>query len=341
MYFEKIIPSPYEAGAFETARAFRKIDKVLVAAHVNLDGDAMGSLCACGEILKKLDKEYVLFSSSGVPHYLDFLQLPGKICRHLDELPFAPEAAIYLDCSEAKRLGHELEASINSWPSINIDHHICKSGLGTIANYIKPEAAAVSQLMAYIAMALDLMLTGRLAEDIALGIMTDTGGFCHGNTTADIFALCALLSHEGCNLAELREKLQNRWTIGRAHLWGTLLANLALLHNGNVAFCKTDYNQLNHFHCDVEDLEGLIDNFRKIRNVKVAILLRQEQSGLCKFSLRSHGNIDVRKMAAALGGGGHKNASGGVIVAPMTEAENILLKTVTSLLDSETFSTAP
>lgn len=332
MLFEGNTPPEFRAGAMAAATAIKKIDHVLLAAHVNLDGDALGSLAAAGWILKQLGKTFALYSASGIPHYLQFLPLPGTPCSTIAALPFTPKAAIYLDCSDTLRLGKEIATLVPELPSINIDHHLGGSGLGTLANYIMPQAAATSQLMAYIALALGQEITSNLACAIALGLMTDTGGFCHGNTTAAVFSLCALLASNGCPMTELREELMNSWSLYRLRLWGELFERLKIKDNGQIALCIVTLADLHRHHCSVEDLEGLVDIFRRIRGVKVSAILREEPAGGCKFSLRSQGRIDVREMADVFGGGGHKNAAGGSIPANLREAAPLLLEAISARL---------
>ena len=327
------IPFQYRNGSEAAAAAISKFDKTLIAAHVNLDGDALGSICACGFILKKLGKEFVLYSSSGIPHYLDFLDLPGKVYNTLQSLPFTPESAIFLDCNDVARLGHELAQHARDWPSVNIDHHIGGRGLASLVNFIDKDAAAASQLVAYLAMSLDFSLSGKMANAIALGLMTDTGGFCHGNTTGDIFSLCALLVNNGCDFSYIRENLQNSWTLDRIHLWGDLLQKVLLYFDKRIAFCYVSLDEMQKHHCLVEDLEGLVDQFRKIHKVEVAVLLREDKSGFQKFSLRSYGKVDVRAMAAIFGGGGHQNAAGGMIESSPDEAKILLLEVIRQHLE--------
>lgn len=329
------IPGNFLAGANAAAAAISDFDKTLVAAHVNLDGDALGSLVACGWILRALDREFVLYSSSGVPRYLEFLNIPGPVYGTLAELPFEPESAIYLDCSDVARLGSELAACAHNYPSVNIDHHIGGRGLGSLVNYIDPTAAATAQLVAYVAMALKLPLKGPLAEAVALGLMTDTGGFCHGNTTADVFSLCAILVSNGCPLTWLREQLQSSWSLNRLRFWGELFERVRLEYEGQIAWCSVTPGDLIKFHCTVDDLEGLVERFRTVRGVKVAALLREESQNRTKFSLRSLNSIDVRQIAAMFGGGGHKNAAGGIIEAPLSEARGLLIEVIRQQLEGQ------
>lgn len=323
-----IIPEAFKAGAAGAAGAISELDQTVVAAHVNLDGDALGSLAACGQMLKCLEREFALYSSTGIPDYLDFLELPGPIYASLADIPFEPQSAIFLDCSDTTRLGPELSGMVSALPSVNIDHHLTEHGLGSLYNYIDPAAAATTQLMAYTALCLGLPLEGELAEYIALGLITDTGGFCHGNTTADVFALCALLVSNGCRLTDIRENLQNRWKIGRVRLWGKLLERVRFEMDGKIAICGVNLADLHEFHCQAEDLEGLVEWFRKVRGVEVAAVVKEQGPNLCKFSLRSCENTDVRAMAIEVGGGGHRNAAGGSIHASLKEALHILLQII-------------
>ena len=80
------IPQAFRAAALATAEALRGIDRVVVAAHVNPDGDAAGSLAAAGHILTALGKEHALVSTTGLPQYLDeFLRGEGLDEKYIGE----------------------------------------------------------------------------------------------------------------------------------------------------------------------------------------------------------------------------------------------------------------
>lgn len=327
MCLNNLVPEKYRNSARKTGEFLADMEDVLIAAHVNLDGDALGALAACGVLLKKMGKKFALYSSTGVPAYLGFLKLPGLVYRSLRDLPFSPKNALYLDCSAPMRLGPELQECYGDWPSVNIDHHLIDRGFGSLYNFIYPDAAATSQLVAYVAEVLGQPLTGQIARSIALGLMTDTGGFCHGNTTADVFALCAKLARGGCDMSEIREKLQNSWTLDKLHLWGFAFDKVRVYADGKIAICAISLNDLEKYHCKKEDLEGLVEWLRKVRGVEIACLLREEDNN-CKFSLRSYGDFDARTIAEGFGGGGHFNAAGGTIDS---DIDNALAKLLESM----------
>ncbi|SDF58789.1 DHH family phosphoesterase [Desulfovibrio legallii] len=324
----ELVPQAYRAHAERMAAALTGLDRVVVAAHVHPDGDAVGSLAAAGHILRALGRRFMLYARPGLPRYLDFFTLPAPLYSSLERPPFAPRAALLLDCGEPERLGPELAAALPRLKSVNIDHHLGGSGMGSLDNWVEPEAAATAQLVGYTALAAGLPLTGGLAQGVLLGLVTDTGGFAHGNTSAAVLALAAHLVAGGCDLAALRERMDNTWTLGHLHLWGELMGRAQLLENGSVAFCPVYLEDFRRHQAMKEDLEGFVEHLRRLRGTRAAVLLREDAPERCKFSLRSFGPVDVRAVAARLGGGGHRNAAGGTVQLSMPAAQAALLEAI-------------
>jgi len=331
----KLIPPQFRDGAQRMALALKNMDQVVVAAHVNPDGDAAGAVAAAGHILRAMGKEFMLYAQPGLPEYLDFFRMPGVVHTTLEHPPFVPRCAVLLDCGEPARLGQELAARLPELTSLNIDHHLGGDGMGSAANWVDPDAAATAQLMAYVALAAGLPLRGDLATAIALGVITDTGGFSHGNTSADIFYLSAHMVEQGCDIAQLREQLENTWSRGRLKLWGQLMQSAQLERNSTVGFCAVRLEDLRKCGALKEDLEGFVEQLRRIRGVHVAALLREDSPASCKFSLRSYGSVDVRAAAARLGGGGHRNAAGGTLHVGIDAASGMLLRAINEELAAE------
>ncbi|MDO5483899.1 MAG: DHH family phosphoesterase, partial [Desulfovibrionaceae bacterium] len=128
------IPARFQEGAVRMACALREMDKAVIAAHVNLDGDALGSMGAVAWMLRALGRECVLYSATACPAGLSFCPLPVSLHDNLSRLPFVPRTAVLLDCSEARRLGDELAQKLPDLKSINMDHHLGSEGMGSQAN---------------------------------------------------------------------------------------------------------------------------------------------------------------------------------------------------------------
>jgi phosphoesterase RecJ-like protein len=65
----------------------------------------------------------------------------------------------------------------------------------------------------------------------------------------------------------------------------------------------------------------------------MAFFLKEEREGTVKVSLRSDGNVDVRKFAQRLGGGGHPAASGFRMYVQIGEAEEALAEQVSAYIN--------
>jgi bifunctional oligoribonuclease and PAP phosphatase NrnA len=66
--------------------------------------------------------------------------------------------------------------------------------------------------------------------------------------------------------------------------------------------------------------------------VRVACLLRELGGGRVKVSLRGKGDVDVNRIAAAFGGGGHANAAGCTVAGPLDAVTRRVLDAVGAAL---------
>ncbi len=321
--------------AVHIAELLRRRDHVLVAAHAHPDGDALGSTAAMGWLLRGMGKETALYNATGAPEFLEWLPLPCPLHTKLDHLPFRPELLVVLDCGDAHRVGEALAPLLTQLPCINMDHHLGNPEFGTLYNWVEPSMAATGQMAAAVARAAGAPLTGALAEAVYLSLVTDTGGFAFGNTSADVFRLAAELADGGLDVAAVRERLDNQWTLPRMRLWSHLLRHFMVRREGSVALAVAARADLEACGARKEDMEGFVEHLRRLRGVRVAGLVREDAPGRCKLSLRSSGTTDVRAMAAVFGGGGHRNAAGATLALPLAEAREAVLAAVDAGLSAQ------
>jgi phosphoesterase RecJ-like protein len=60
----------------------------------------------------------------------------------------------------------------------------------------------------------------------------------------------------------------------------------------------------------VNETEDFVNYARSLATVEIGFLIREEEDGGLKVSLRSKTAADVSRIAVAFGGGGHKHAAG-------------------------------
>lgn len=308
----------------------RSEDDFLVVSHYNPDGDALGSTCAMGHILKSLGKKFTLYNISGVPQRYDFVNNPAEITTELPET--LPQWTIVLDCGAKDRMGEELMKRVDETRIIDIDHHLGNGDYGEI-NWVDVRQPAVGSMMAELATELDIPLIGGLAECIYLAVATDTGFFSYGSTTPESLELAATMLRHGLDLPRMNEHITKQWTEERMRLWSEVISNVQLFSDKHVAVGTITSEIFERTGTTSGDTENIINFIRRLKSVRVAAILREEGENIYKFSLRSYGNDNVQEIASQFGGGGHKNASGGTIEAPLEEARDSLVSAITRALE--------
>jgi phosphoesterase RecJ-like protein len=306
----------------ELARALESTDDFLVAAHVNPDGDAIGSTAALGYILRKLGKRFTLYNRSGLPDDFDWLRLPAPLQTELPDV--TPGLTIILDSGALDRVGEELATSVDTDALAVVDHHLGNPGYGSI-NWVDKSYSSVGEMIGVLARELDIPLAGALGECIYLALVTDTGHFSYGSTSPRCLRMAADIVEAGLDPGTFNAKLSYTWTMERIDLVSRALAAIELFHGGKVGCVELPRRLFEQTGTDKSDSDSIINFVRAIRSVKIAIALREEENDTIKFSLRSTGPVNVQQIAHYFGGGGHRNAAGGTFDCCLEEAKKRLL----------------
>ncbi len=306
-------------------------DDFLIASHESPDGDAIGSMAAMGYLLKNMGRRFAIFSESRIPEKFNWLDMPGPVINEYQ--PGSHSWIFVLDCGSFQRAGRKLSTQAAE-PIINIDHHQDNPRFGQI-NWVDTSFSAVGEMVAKLADNLNMELKGPMAEGLYLALVSDTGFFSYGNTSPQVLELSAKLIRNGINPGLINPKILNRWSIGKLHLHGMAMQKASFYLSGRVGILSITKKMLEETGTTPGDCEGLVNTVKNVKGVDVAISLREDKPGRIKFSLRSTGNIDVQLMAADLQGGGHKNASGGMIDADIDTARDRIVEIATSHLAGE------
>jgi bifunctional oligoribonuclease and PAP phosphatase NrnA len=300
-----------DAAVERLAAACREHRTVVLAGHVSPDGDTLGSALALHLALGAAGAR-TLPTVGEEPLELEpaLALLPGvEALVPVADLPPAGEVdlLVALDAAGPARLGTVagyLDAGV---PTIVLDHHERSVPFGELS-LVAPGAAATVQVVALLLDELDLPLTRDVATCLYVGLVTDTGRFSYQATGPDAHLLGARLLAAGVDQATWSQRLFETRRLDDLTLLGRALGRAGFVPE--VA--------LVHTHLSPEDLavaaqgstEGLIDLLRTADVAEVALTLRPAPDGSWQGSLRSRGRVDVGRIAAALGGGGHRLAAG-------------------------------
>jgi bifunctional oligoribonuclease and PAP phosphatase NrnA len=291
---------------------------VALISHQRPDGDAIGSIIGLGRALRTAGKEVTLYNENLVPQNLRFLEGHEEI-RQADPKP--ADVALALDTANKARLGqlgHDLFALAKT--TLNVDHHVSNEGYGD-ASWIDPAAAATAEMAFFLAKALDLSLDHAATEALYVGISTDTGSFQYANTSARTMEVAAALVAAGLNVGQINLQLYRSYPLRRVHLLHALLDDLRLEAAGTVASWTLPLDLQKNLAISPGDTEGLADIMRGIDSVRASASFEEQPSGEIRVSARSNlPHIDVGKVCAQFGGGGHPMAAGATLPGPLVEA---------------------
>lgn len=293
----------------EIVRTLKAAQNVLVATHVHPDGDALGSQIAMGNILRSLGKNVFLYGEDQVSHLYRFLPGSGEIESLLPAL-HGFDCAIALDCGDSHRLGEVMDALLTVHPFLVVDHHAGHQEFGDL-RWIAPDRASTGEMVYDLAEALGAEVSFETAYCLYAAIVSDTGSFKYSSTTADTFRIAGELLRKGVKPAEVCGKLFDNFTVKRLNLMRLVLDSLQLYADDRLAIITAPREVFVKTGTTQADAETFINYPRSLDTVKVAAFLKETEKGLVSVSLRSKGtDYDVAQVAAAFGGGGHRNAAG-------------------------------
>jgi bifunctional oligoribonuclease and PAP phosphatase NrnA len=286
-------------------------DRFVLTSHARPDGDAVGSVLACGEILRKMGKQAEVILHDAVPTIYRPLPFANDI-KQADSVNGKYEAAIVLECDSVQRTRIE---GLDRHFLISIDHHATAKPFANI-NWIEPNACATAEMIFWLAQEAGVPITPEIATCLYTAVLTDTGSFCFIGTNERTFALAQQLVHAGADPARIAQSVYFSNRTSKMRLLGLALSTLH--RDGALAWMYVTNEQMNSVEAREEDCEGLVNYALAIEGVEVAVFLRELESGRWRVSIRSKGAVDVSEVAAKFGGGGHHCASGFSIEGPLS-----------------------
>lgn len=240
---------------------------------------------------------------------------------------------IVLDSADLERLGSVYDNNTSLFyetPIVNIDHHVSNDHFGKV-NWIDLTATSTSEILVALLESLGrekTLLDQDIATALLTGITTDTGSFQNASTTPKSFTVAAQLVAAGAKQQEIIRKIYKTKPLSTLKLWGKALAKVQEDMEHRFIWSTITQQELTEVGAQDSETGGVIDDLLKTApDIDFALLLSEKKGGV-------HGNIravekgvDVARLAALFGGGGHEAAAGFDIPNTTLTAEE------TSILD--------
>ncbi|MCI5130515.1 MAG: bifunctional oligoribonuclease/PAP phosphatase NrnA [Candidatus Electrothrix sp. EH2] len=301
------------------AQAIASVQNFVLATHLRPDGDALGSTFGLARILQMMGKEVLCYFEKSITETYSFLTLQVPVTVDIARIAAFVEQCgddvmgIALDCGDLGRLGENGEKLSAVHPFLVIDHHQGNKGFGDL-HWIEPHRSSTGEMIYDLAEELGVaeQLSREAAECLYTAIVTDTCSFRYDSTTGHTFAVAGKLIDRGVTPASVCQRLFDNASFGSLRLTQAVLASLERYLDDQVAVIRVTRKMLQETGTAYEDAEGLINFPRSVKNVRVAVFLKESESGKDQISvsLRAKGDCDVAQVAAQFSGGGHRKAAG-------------------------------
>lgn len=310
----------------EVLQAVQSRQRWMVTSHGRPDGDAVGSVLGCVQILRAMGKQADGFLADGVPFI--YRGLPGAADLRTGPVSIPQyDGVIILECDSFHRT--HLEGLENLY-SVNIDHHSSAAEYADI-NYVVSIAAAASELVFRLAQAAAVTITADIATCLYTAVLTDTGSFCYSGTNAETFAFALKMVLAGASPSTVAQQVYFSNSASKMHLLGRALSNLQC--EGAISWMHVSEADMRTSGASEQDCEGLVNWALGIQGVEASAFFREVPGSRFRVSLRSKGRIDVARIAETFGGGGHACASGHAIVGPYDTAQARVLTALRQALE--------
>lgn len=310
---------------------------IVMTAHTNADGDAVGSLTAMYALLRKVTSaEVTPMLPDGCPEDLAWLPHTDKILSGKTDLARCQKAiaeadlVICMDLNNLERTGVLAESfRTSSAHRILFDHHIGPDHQSFNLVVSDPDISSTCELIywAFRTAFGHETFEEDSATSLFTGLCTDTGTFSYSNRQQSIYLAAAELSQMGIDPMEINRQIKNIFSEARMKFFGYAMSELLTVYpQQQAALMVIRKEEMLRFGVESAELTGLVNEVMRLRDVDCAILVREEE-GKVRLSLRSKRFTDVNRMAGELfGGGGHERAAGATSTLSLEETVAVVKK---------------
>lgn len=329
------------ANGRENYKAAKKLidgaRRILISGHISPDGDSLGSMIALARLLKNAGHEAYAtadVNALGKPGFLEGVDELIPIRKLRRQRPF--DLFIAVDCGAFERMPAEVRPVAEKLPKICIDHHITNSGGFAEVSIVDPSASSTGEIVWRIAKWNEWKLDRAIAEALWVALITDSGRFAYNSTKPDTLRAAGDLLKHGVRTSLINDIIYGSFSRKAIGLKRIAWRSLHIWKNRKVAevsLTRDDFREVRGTKADAEDI---IEIPRSVAHNEIALFFYQipDRTKETRCSIRTRGNWDATALAGKFGGGGHVNASGCTIKAPMSVAKRMMRSAVKELLKS-------
>ena len=300
----------------EAANLLSLNNNFVILTHKRPDGDTLGCGAALCSALRRAGKRaYLLRNGGATEKFVPFIE------RFYTRRGFqiTNEYIVTVDVASSNMLGDRLQLNVD----LAIDHHESNSRFANNL-LLDSTASACGEIILKVIKELCGSVTKEEADLLYIALSTDTGCFQYGNTNAASFRAAAELCELNADVAKLNQLFFRTFSRARIALEGAIMSSLRSYSDGRITMAVITRKMVEASGAGDDDMEDLASLPGKVAGTLVAAMVKENDKGFSKISLRSTGEVNVSEVCAKFGGGGHAMASGCEIDLPPEEAAEVI-----------------
>ena len=296
-------------------KEIKKYDHIVIARHIGPDPDAVGSQTALRDSIRlTFPNKKVYAVGAGVSKFKVYGNMDHP---NMEELTNA--LLIVTDVPNMSRID-----GIDGLKYKNIliiDHHP-QEDIKAIFSWIDINKSSASQMVAELIMNTHLKMNQKIAENLFLGIVSDSERFSLKNTTYETFAtVMQLIKISKIDFTALYDSLYIRSFA--EHKFIAFITNNLIIDENKMAYIKISDEDLKKYNVDLATPSNLINSYNYIDELLVWMFITEDiKNNQYKISIRSRGPI-INNIVCNYNGGGHKYACGARLKT-MDEVNNLI-----------------
>ena len=283
-------------------KKIKEYNEIVIARHIGPDPDAIAAQIALRDSIKlKYPEKCVLAVGAPVAKY----KYIGKLDK-IEEEKLTNPLLIVLDCPNIIRIDG---VNYNKYKEvIKIDHHPLEDVMGK-CEWVNEDATSTSEMVAELLLKGHLEIDESIAENLFIGIVSDSDRFLYNTTSAKTFeTISRLLKESNMNMNHAYTNLYVR-PLNEVKFQSYITEHLKVSENG-FACLKIDKKVIEKYGVDANTASNLVNNFNNIKEIICwALVSYDEKQDLYRVNIRSRGP-KINEVASLYNGGGHAMASG-------------------------------
>ena len=206
---------------------------IYIVAHINPDGDAIGSTFAIYFALKKMGKnvKVVMPDHSTV---FDFLPRINEHVKCIEDDSY--DLLIALDSSDNTRLAISQDEYKRATKVIMLDHHQITNPYGDFIHIDDTRSSASEIAFIFLKYLIGDNIDRDMATMLYTGIMTDTGCFNYANTSSRTLRVVAELIDYGAEHILVNKKINDTIKESKLRLVAKTIDNMETFYGGKLRY---------------------------------------------------------------------------------------------------------